>query len=193
MGLQTDMMDVFSFLKGLKLHFLFFQTLQKRSNSCSLVFGKHDRHVLASRRATEARQKADSLSGNTFYTNNPRGLNPQHMTGCGSCAYWYLVVSKQVATHPPVLHILPDRFNDPGALHSHRDRRGGQRLVQPLSAHQLGEVKPTRLDAHQDLCGLQLHLALRLHLQLDLVVAPVPCQDQSPAGEGVPLGYRAAP
>lgn len=43
-----------------------------RSNSCSLVIGKHHRHVLASKRATEARQKANSLSGNTFYTNSSK-------------------------------------------------------------------------------------------------------------------------
>lgn len=101
--------------------------------------------------------------------------------------------TRQAFTHFPVLHILPDGFNDPGALHSHRDRRGRQRLVQPLSAQQLGEVHPARLDAHQDLSCLQLRLALGLHLQLDFVVAPVPRQHQGPVGDGALLGCRAAP
>lgn len=95
---------------------------------------------------------------------------------------------REASTHFPVFHILPDRLDDPGALHSHRDRRGRQQLVQPLSGQQLGEIEPARLDAHQHLSRLQLRLALRLHLQLHFVVAPEAREDQSPPGERLLLG-----
>lgn len=124
-------------------------------------------------------------TGCTGCTAHERGNRMMVFSGCG-CA-------QQGCTHFPVLHTIPDCFYDSGALHSHYDGWGGQRFVQSLSAHQLGEVQPARLDAHQDLSSLQLGLVLRLHLQLHLVVAAVPRQDQSPPGERLDLGCRAAP
>ncbi|TNN47228.1 hypothetical protein EYF80_042576 [Liparis tanakae] len=103
-----------------------------------------------------------------------------------------LFVNMWASTHLPVLHALPDGFDDPGGLHPHDDRRRGQQLVQPLFAQELGEVQPARLDAHHDLSGPERRARLSLHLQLDFLVAPVARQHQSPVGEGRLLGCGGA-